>query len=172
MSFTRIFYQISPHGFKWDFTQISFRTKPNTQDCVRRRMLPPALGGLRVSRAAAPGPSCTREYGKDQVVMRSPARQEDYTTPRFQMASAAICDFLCKDNPLSDCRYAIWREIAVCRDDSKTISQRRCDDHAIRRVFMVLFKFSCPEHGFIRERQHRKLIFLENTVEPIPDRAL
>ena len=35
--------------------------------CVRRRMLPPALGGLRVSRAADPRPSSTREYRKDQL---------------------------------------------------------------------------------------------------------
>ena len=51
--------------------------------CVRWRMLPPALGGLRFRVPPAPGPSCTREYGKDQVVMRSPARHENYTTPRF-----------------------------------------------------------------------------------------
>ena len=31
-----------------------------------RRMLPPALGGLRVSRAADPGAPCAREYEKDQ----------------------------------------------------------------------------------------------------------
>jgi len=30
-------------------------------------MLPPALGGLRVLRAAGPEPSCSREYGKDQL---------------------------------------------------------------------------------------------------------
>ena len=53
-------------------------------------MLPPALGGLRVSRAAGPGPSCAREYGKDQIVMRFPARHENYTTPRFEMASAGF----------------------------------------------------------------------------------
>ena len=29
-------------------------------------MLPPALGGLRVSRAAGPGSSSAREHGKDQ----------------------------------------------------------------------------------------------------------
>ena len=30
-------------------------------------MLPSALGGLRVLRAAGPGSTCTREYGKDQL---------------------------------------------------------------------------------------------------------
>ena len=44
-----------------------FLPKPNTQDCVRRRMLPPALGGLRVLRAAGPGLFGSREYGKDQL---------------------------------------------------------------------------------------------------------
>ena len=43
-------------------------------------MLPPALGGLRVSRAAGPGPSSAREYGKDQGAMRSPAGHWNYTT--------------------------------------------------------------------------------------------
>ena len=39
-------------------------------------MLPPALGGLRVLRAAGPGPLRTREYVKDQstAVMLSQAR--------------------------------------------------------------------------------------------------
>ena len=30
-------------------------------------MLPPALGRLRISRTADPGPPCTREYEKDQL---------------------------------------------------------------------------------------------------------
>ena len=46
-----------------------------------------------LSRAAGPRPSSTREYGKDQVVMRSPARHENYTTPRFKMASAMFWKF-------------------------------------------------------------------------------
>ena len=46
--------------------------KRHTQYCVRRRMLPPALGGLRVLRAASPGLSCTREYGKDQLPCSHP----------------------------------------------------------------------------------------------------
>ncbi len=56
-------------------------------------MSPPDLGGLRVSRAAGPGPSCAREYGKDQVVMQSPARHRNYTTPRFKMASMGFRGF-------------------------------------------------------------------------------
>ena len=48
MSFTRIFYQISPHGFKWDFTQISFRgvsnfrkasTTENTETRIRGTLM-------------------------------------------------------------------------------------------------------------------------------------
>ena len=53
-------------------------------------MLPPALGGLRVLRAAGPGASCTREYGKDQVVMRSPARRLNYTTSALSPSNSKI----------------------------------------------------------------------------------
>ena len=42
-------------------------------------MLPPALGGLRVLRAAVPGPSSAREHGKDQC-RAVPARRCNYTT--------------------------------------------------------------------------------------------
>ena len=45
----------------------------------RARMLPPALGGLRVLRAAGPGPSCARDYRKDQC-RAVPARRCNYTT--------------------------------------------------------------------------------------------
>ena len=53
-------------------------------------MLPPALGGLRVSRAAGPGPLRAREYHKEQLAVRFPARQCYYTIPRFKMASAGF----------------------------------------------------------------------------------
>ena len=36
---------------------------------------------------------CAREYGKDQIVTRFPARQENYTTSRLQMASAGFWKF-------------------------------------------------------------------------------
>ena len=53
----------------------------------------PPLADFSVPRAAGPGPSCAREYGKDQYVMRSPARQENYNTPPLQMASAGFWKF-------------------------------------------------------------------------------
>ena len=56
-------------------------------------MLPSALGGLKLSRAAGPGPSSAREYGKDQFVMQFPARHLNYTTPPLQMASAGFGNF-------------------------------------------------------------------------------
>ena len=53
-----------------------FREEPNTQDCVRRRMLPPALGGLRFRVPPVPGRLRAWEYVKDQstAVMLSQAR--------------------------------------------------------------------------------------------------
>ena len=59
--------------------------------CVRRQMLPPALGGLRVLRAAGPGPSCAREYGKDHArhrgrCARPSTEQVNYSKMPLQIA--------------------------------------------------------------------------------------
>ena len=50
---------------------------PNSTCAVLRTLTDVATRPWRtpLSRAAGPGPSCAREYGKDQVVMRSPARR-------------------------------------------------------------------------------------------------
>ena len=56
--------------FRFSSENWRFHMKRHTQCCVRRRMLPPALGGLRVLRAAGPELPCTREYGKDQARYR------------------------------------------------------------------------------------------------------
>ena len=40
-----------------------------------------------LARAAGPGPSSTREYHKEQLAVRFPARQCNYTILRFKMAS-------------------------------------------------------------------------------------
>ena len=53
-------------------------------------MLPPALGGLRVSRAAGPGPPCTREYGKDQLPCGFPQDGEIILHPPFRRQIANI----------------------------------------------------------------------------------
>ena len=42
-------------------------------------MLPPALGGLRVLRAADPRPSCTWEYVKDHAPQVFPLERRYYT---------------------------------------------------------------------------------------------
>jgi hypothetical protein len=52
-------------------------------------MLPPALGGLRVLRAAGPRPSCTRDYRKDQC-RAVPARRCNYTTSALSPSNRKI----------------------------------------------------------------------------------
>ena len=52
-------------------------------------MLPPALGGPRVLRAAVPGPSSAREYGKDQC-RAAPARRCNYITSALSPSNREI----------------------------------------------------------------------------------
>ena len=52
-------------------------------------MLPPALGGLRVLRAAGPRPSSAREYRKDQC-RAVPARRCNYTTSALSPSNREI----------------------------------------------------------------------------------
>ena len=82
-------------------------------------MLPPALGGLRISHAAGPGPPCAREYGKDQVVMRSPAGHWNYTTFALSPSNR-------KNKKSSACNEITARTKSrrICRGEAGT-SERR-----------------------------------------------
>ena len=59
-----------------------------------RRMLPPALGGLRFRVPPIPGHRCAQEYGKDHLVLQTgactlPARQQNYTIPGLKLSNHA-----------------------------------------------------------------------------------
>ena len=77
---------VSPHWLYANSSKLlsPLRSVAYVGGCCR----PPLAGSAfacRRSRAV-----CAREYGKDQLVTRFPARQENYTTPRLQMASAGF----------------------------------------------------------------------------------
>ena len=105
-------------------------------------MLPPALGGLRVLRAAGPRPSCTREYGKDQVVMRSPARHCNYTKPRFIMASAGFLKFFASSDWFETIAnglhfhygLTVCYHLLVVRNQQKSIAACLSYEHPIKWI--------------------------------------
>ena len=70
------------------------RIEPNTPDCVRRRMLPPALGDLRFRVPPVPEHLGFREYVKDQCPAhgpKPPPNTANYTKTAAQESSAAVC---------------------------------------------------------------------------------
>ena len=115
-------------------------------------MLPPALGRLRFSRAAGPGPTRAREYGKITVA-RSPARRGNYTTQRLQRASAKFLPFFGKPRALAD------HAEANHRDSRRVVLESWC-----------LVSCSCtaePGKGPARQRHLRATSPLRSELAPV-----